>query len=180
MVAFSVAWPTTVRRARAKKRWAAFISCCLAQHRVDHVPVGVDSAIQIAPPPVDLDIVLVAVPLYARFAAAWHASARSAVGRIAPPAPAPILAEKFIRTRCSASRRRSDASGSRKTSLSPGPLRTVRTRRRVHGSSKPRAQPSARGLMSRAADDFGVPVVDLMMAVQVRHFEVGVTVYSSL
>ncbi len=99
----------------------------------------------------------------------------------------PVLAEKRILAYNMARqllewRPEGDAktSGSRKTSRSPGPLRTVRTRRRVHGSSKPRAQPSARGLMSRAADDFGVPVVDLMMAVQVRHFEVGVAVYSSL
>src|SRR5690348_11541905 len=55
------------------------------------------------------------------------------------------------------------ASGSRQTSLPAGPLRTVRTRRRVHGSSQPRAQPPARRLMSRIPDGFGFPAVDLLV-----------------
>src|SRR5438552_80443 len=65
-----------------------------------------------------------------------------------------------------------------RASLLPGPLRTVRAPCDAHGSSKPRAQPTARRLMSGRRNGLRFTAVDLLMAIQVRQFEVRVAVFS--
>src|SRR5581483_8462704 len=74
---------------------------------------------------------------------------------------------------------RLDESGSRGALLLPGPLRTVQAPLDAHGSSKPRPQPGARRLRDGGTDNLCVAAMNLLMAIQVRQFKIGVAVRAS-